>query len=770
MDHSNTSTSHLATVLHAALTSYLSTLHKTQSLYEAGLPRQGKGIETVENFERRREDEDRITAAEILLGWEERIVRSVEKWVDQGEEGDTGSAGHYSAQKSEGGFGEVFADYRVPVGHNQIENEEPYVDNYSGKWIFPSTNDAAGPSNLVLTPSTDGYAEIRTPSTIPEDPDDDIPSLADDMENLIERDCLAPKTEQISREMKTYFQRFMAPTLPPSKSKSRSHSPTKAVVIKADTPSSPRLPSALSSKPSSRSQSQSSNARRAKPLSRRPSVSSKPSAQPESSTMQHTKSSGHRASSSSRPTSKSQLSKTKSSATTSRRESSSSKVRSSSPSPRKSTTTRSSRRDASPPGMSLSADELTAQMLQAEWDREDHFLQSQLQYAVTVGSGRNSPLTQFELDMLEAQRLQAELAAEDSQNGLGRLPGQFDLENATTEEQVAFAQEISKADARRTARLEREMDEAQRMALEWETEDTRLNSLDRDMAAAQAAQDQWEREVQEQREQAKQLADAEEKRVSDARKKAVEVERKAKLDREKAARKARLEKERKANEEAARKIQLEQQKKEKQRLADAKRAKELAEKEKKAAKADCASCMEAGEKANMCMLPCKHAYCGECITGAFQNALSSKTRFKCCKTNISVKLATRWLEAPFIASYELLILEQTTQNPRYCSNKSCNKFVPPADIHASIAVCSACNTRTCAPCGNAEHAGVCKEDAQGKVVQELAAKNGWKSCPQCNFVIEKNEGCLHMTCKCKHEWCWECLREWNVCKSTCNRS
>ncbi|PQE16746.1 IBR finger domain protein [Rutstroemia sp. NJR-2017a BBW] len=432
--------------------------------------------------------------------------------------------------------------------------------------------------------------------------------------------------------------------------------------------------------------------------------------------------------------------------------------------------------------MSLSADELTAQMLQAEWDREDDLLHSQLQFAVTVGTGHDAPLTQFELDMLEAQRLQAELAAEDNQNGLGRLRGRFESEDDTTEEQVAVAQEISQADARRAARLEREMEEAQRIALEWETEDTRrqqrainmqreweekdrrilkqeafakrlskreearLNSLDRDMAAAQAAQAQWEREVQEQREQAKRLATAEQKRVSDARKKAVEVEQKAKIDKEKAARKAKLEKERKANEEAARKIQLEQQKKEKQRLADAKRAKELAEKEKKAAKADCASCMEAGEKANMCMLPCKHAYCGECIAGAFQNALSSKTRFKCCKTNISVGLATRWLEAPFIASYELLILEQTTKNPRYCSNKTCNKFVPPADIHASIAVCSACNTRTCAPCGNAEHAGVCKEDAQGKIVQELAAKNGWKSCPQCNFVIEKNEGCLHMTC------------------------
>jgi hypothetical protein len=41
---------------------------------------------------------------EILLVWEERIATSVEKCVDQGEEVDTGSAGHYSDQGSEESF------------------------------------------------------------------------------------------------------------------------------------------------------------------------------------------------------------------------------------------------------------------------------------------------------------------------------------------------------------------------------------------------------------------------------------------------------------------------------------------------------------------------------------------------------------------------------------------------------------------------------------------------------------------------------------------
>ncbi|KAF7875001.1 hypothetical protein EAF04_002173 [Stromatinia cepivora] len=438
----------------------------------------------------------------------------------------------------------------------------------------------------------------------------------------------------------------------------------------------------------------------------------------------------------------------------------------------------------------ISSDKLTAQRLQAQWDRENDLLQ---------------------LHLLEAQRLQAQIE----------------------EEQAA-------SDARRAARIERDMEEAIRIAAEWENEDShaaalqreleeqenfarallqrdeeRATLLEKDLAAAQAAQAQWEQEIQEQEEQTRRAAEDEERREREVRRRraateaaeAAEAERKARLEKERAARKesekkvrleterlqrqqvekqTKLEREQRANEEAAKKIQLEAQRKEKLRVADAKRAREiadkekqrdadakkareLAEKEKKARQADCVSCLETGERANMCVLSCKHAYCGECIAGAFQAALSSKTRFKCCKLNVAVNPASRWLDKTFIASYKMLILEQTTKDPRYCSSKECVKFIPPANIHGTIAICQACNHRTCAPCGNAEHSGVCKEDKEGQAVQALAEKEGWRNCPRCNFVIDKNEGCLHMTCKCLFEWCWECKREWNECKSTCKR-
>ncbi|CAM9478401.1 unnamed protein product [Ectocarpus sp. 12 AP-2014] len=38
--------------------------------------------------------------------------------------------------------------------------------------------------------------------------------------------------------------------------------------------------------------------------------------------------------------------------------------------------------------------------------------------------------------------------------------------------------------------------------------------------------------------------------------------------------------------------------------------------------------------------------------------------------------------------------------------------------------------------------------------------NTTKRCPNCGVATEKNGGCKHITCTCRHGYCWNCLIEW----------
>ena len=48
----------------------------------------------------------------------------------------------------------------------------------------------------------------------------------------------------------------------------------------------------------------------------------------------------------------------------------------------------------------------------------------------------------------------------------------------------------------------------------------------------------------------------------------------------------------------------------------------------------------------------------------------------------------------------------------------------------------------------------CKEKIDDSI-KEFAKNHFVKRCPNCGIVIEKNNGCNHITCvQCGHQWCW----------------
>ena len=55
-------------------------------------------------------------------------------------------------------------------------------------------------------------------------------------------------------------------------------------------------------------------------------------------------------------------------------------------------------------------------------------------------------------------------------------------------------------------------------------------------------------------------------------------------------------------------------------------------------------------------------------------------------------------------------------------------------------------------------------DDEDKKFMMLAKGAKFKQCPSCKFWVEKNEGCDHMTCRCKYEFCYVCGGKYNKCK------
>jgi E3 ubiquitin-protein ligase RNF19A len=68
----------------------------------------------------------------------------------------------------------------------------------------------------------------------------------------------------------------------------------------------------------------------------------------------------------------------------------------------------------------------------------------------------------------------------------------------------------------------------------------------------------------------------------------------------------------------------------------------------------------------------------------------------------------------------------------------------------------------CRNCMKAYHTDSCnKDEVQLEVIKQLNIKK----CPKCQILMEKKEGCNHMTCGnylCKYEFCWICLGKYDT--------
>lgn len=143
---------------------------------------------------------------------------------------------------------------------------------------------------------------------------------------------------------------------------------------------------------------------------------------------------------------------------------------------------------------------------------------------------------------------------------------------------------------------------------------------------------------------------------------------------------------------------------------------------------------------------CDHMFCGGCLTRYFQAAANTETLFpaKCCSMPIPIADAEKYLPDKLVKQYKAKTAEYTADDRTYCHIQKCSAFIPSYSVYDKQAVCPKCIASTCVVCKWEWHEGTCiiTEDPQ---LMQLARVMKFVQCPHCHHLVERSEGCNHMT-------------------------
>lgn len=176
----------------------------------------------------------------------------------------------------------------------------------------------------------------------------------------------------------------------------------------------------------------------------------------------------------------------------------------------------------------------------------------------------------------------------------------------------------------------------------------------------------------------------------------------------------------------------------------------------------CAACLEGKPSGIMLQAPCEDWYCHSCASKLFETAATDQAMFpaKFHSQEIPIASATSFLTQRIIKQYDLARQESTSFDRTYCAGASCGRFLP----FSRLIECPDCGTTTCAGCKTRGHDGQCLAGDGTEEMGRLATQEGWRTCFNCNAVVEKTGGCNHMTCRCGSQFCYICGNIWKTCE------
>ena len=169
------------------------------------------------------------------------------------------------------------------------------------------------------------------------------------------------------------------------------------------------------------------------------------------------------------------------------------------------------------------------------------------------------------------------------------------------------------------------------------------------------------------------------------------------------------------------------------------------------------------------LLPCMHMICNECYLSHLKEKINNNKigEITCCQHGCKTKLYDEFIQKKLYLDIELLdkylYLKKRRQimlnpNTQLCPFPDCNSYAKKNDKSIFVQ-CIDNKHKFCFNCLKEWHPDKdCSTQIENKSLDEWIKVHDARRCPKCKILIQKNEGCNHITCfNCKCEFCWLCL-------------